>query len=208
MAIGYNLRNKDSKKYGWLNPLEDNTHLQRNDRVQYLNNWFDKYDPRLVNDVKQGGFKNLAIEDGDSNILGYDFNSFGSRAGRYYKLSTLRLAIETVLECLYAYCPVDTGFGITHGIRYELTNSGAKIIIGRGIAEYLVHLSYPRVGNNKEAVQHRHWIDIAVSEARNLVKGFGYKLMKDHLHFGSMQLYLVSFSSGAKSINNIYRRVE
>ena len=201
------LRSQDQSKYEWLSPFEDNTHLPRSAREQFTNNYFDKYDPLLRREVEDSGFKSLAIKDGDGNVLGYEYNSWGSRAGRYYKLSRLRLAVQEVLECLYAHCPVDTGFGITHGIRYELTNSGAKIVIGRGIAEYLVHQSYPRTKNLENSAQNSPnmgWIDIAVAEARVLIKGYGFKLMKDHLHFGSMQLYLVRFASASKSINNIY----
>lgn len=213
MAIGYNLRNKDSKKFGWLNPLDDNTHLSQNQRDKFTQNWMVKYDYNLINktalrDVVNYGFNSLKIEDGNNKLLGYDFDSFSSRAYRNKKLGLLRLALGEVMDCLYQYCPVDTGFGLTHGIRYELTNSGAKIVIGRGIAEYLVHLSYPRATAENvrgESSEHRHWIDKAIQQARTLIKGYGYKLMKDHLHFGSMQLYLVSFSSGVKSINNIFR---
>lgn len=118
---------------------------------------------------------------------------------------SLKLAISTVLDCLYSHCPVDTGFGITT-IRYNRTVTGASIIIGKGIAEYLVHLAYPRLGNIRgESSDYKGWIDRALAEARAEVKGYGFKIMKDHLSFGAMTIYLVAFNSGARTIMNGYK---
>ena len=183
---------KDLKKYTYIDigEFEDLTHIQDDERAKLFRNYYYKYDyglTRFTNDI--------AMKDGTSAkglLIGGQIDLWGSRAYRNKRLGQLRLALDTVMQCLYTHCPIDTGFGITHGIRYELTNSGAKIVIGRGIAEYLVHLSYPTINNYRgEATQHRHWIDIATEEARPIVKQWGYKLMKDHLWYGSMQLYLV-----------------
>lgn len=168
----------------------DLTHIPRSARKTFVDNYLNKYDYRLTN--RRPAYELWNDETTFKDLLRDNRLDLGAdRAFRHKRLGNLRFAISLVMECLYEYCPVDTGFGLTHGIRYELTTEGAKIVIGRGIAEYLVHLSYPRTGNRREAVEHRHWIPRALAEARPLVKEYGYKLMQDHLRYGSMQVYLV-----------------
>ena len=196
--------------------FKDLTHLPRSAMIQFRNDWLLKHpDPALKNAsaylyLKEDNtkFKDLANFDANGNRVGWEYDNWGSAVLRRTNIGRIRLAISIVLNCLYNHCPVDTGYGITNGIRYEYFNNknSASIKIGFGIADYLVHQSYPMSAiNAAQNSSHIGWIDDAVSEARAECVGLGFKVEKGHLRKGKMSINIVPFYSGNRSIKNIIR---
>ncbi len=189
-----------------LKQFEDLTHLPKDAMVQFRNDALLKTDASAYLFLKEesDNFSDLAHTTPQGDRIGWTYDTWGSKALLSRKLKDFSLPVSMVMGALETYCPVDTGFGITNGIRYYPTKNGAKIVIGKGIAEYLVHQSYPRSDSIRQAQNvHELWIDTAVSAARADLKMLGFRVTKDHLKFGEMTLYITRISRGRSGIFGI-----
>ena len=213
MAFGdYVRKDEDYLKEGgifdYLNELNDMTHLGNEDAytnmvTNYLiKHGFDsehlKNRQALLDEKYKENFRDVLF----SGNRFHGIELIGHKVKREKRLGKLRLAISLVMESLYSRCPIRTGFGITHGIRWHQTRSGAEITIGGGIADYLVHLAYPfrgsteanvskqryRGGNSGAIGQHRAWIDKALLDIRSQVKDLGYKVMRAKVAKGYIRI--------------------